>query len=86
MHFLQRFKELRIAYGIVGGGAQLVHIVDFAGDIVGDAAAAIGDLDVFVDDGHVGIRHEPLAAAGRLGTQGNAADNQDFLCHDRLSL
>ena len=75
-----------VAYGVVGRGAQVVEVVDLAGHIVGDAAAAVGDEEVFIHQGDLGVGHQALAAAGRLGTQGNAADNQDFLCHDRLSL
>ena len=85
MHALM-LEILGGAHGPVGRGAQGVQRIDLAGNIVGDAAAAVGDEEVFIHQGDLGVGHQALAAAGSLGTQGNAADNQDFLCHDRLSL
>ena len=79
-------EEFGVTHGVVGCGAQVVEVVDLAGHIIGDAAAAVGDEEVFIHQGDLGVGHQALAAAGSLGTQGNAADNQDFLCHDRLSL
>ena len=69
------------AHGSVGRGAQRVQRIDFAGNIVGDAAAAERNIDVFVDHGHVGCGIKPLQTAGRLGAEGHATDDDNIFGH-----
>ena len=80
MHALM-LEILGGAHGPVGRGAQGVQRIDFAGNIVGDAAAAERNIDVFVDHGHVGRGIKPFQAAGRLGAEGHATDDDNVSGH-----
>ena len=80
MHSLM-LEILGGAHGPVGRGAQGVQRIDFAGNIVGDAAAAERNIDVFVDHGHVGRGIKPFQAAGRLGAEGHATDDDNVSGH-----
>ncbi len=77
-------EKCGVAQRVVGRGAQVVQILDFAGNIVGDAAAAVGDVDIFIHKGHFGIGHQTHAAGGGFGAQGHAAHNNNFFSHTAL--
>jgi len=63
-----------------GGGAEIFNLADIAADIIGDAAAAVADEVVSVDDGDFDIRIKAPEAAGNLRPQGYGPDYYDF--HD----
>ena len=76
-------EKICVAHGVVWCGAQIIKVLNFTGHIVGDAATAVGNEDVFVHKHHFRIGHEALAAARRLGPQCNTTNYQNFLRHIR---
>ena len=80
LHIAEKFG---VTHGMIRGGAQVVEILYFTGHVVGDAATAVGNEDVFVHKHHFRIGHEALAAASRLGPQGNTTNYQNFFRHIR---
>ncbi len=67
--------------GVETGLAELHLVVHVAGHIIRNAATAVGDEAVLIDDRDVEFRAEAFQAAGGLGTGGNAADDEDLLTH-----
>ena len=76
-------EKICVAHGVIWRGAQIIEVLYFTGHIVGDAEAAVGNEDVFVHKHHFRIGHEALAAASRLGPQGNTTNYQNFFRHIR---
>ena len=52
-------------------------LLDYAGHIVRQAAAGVGQELSFFDDGHLGLRTKPDDFGGDLGSGGHAADNDN---------
>ena len=78
LHLAEKFG---IAHRVIRRGAQVVDIVDLAGYEVRNAAAAVRNEFVFIHKRDLGVRHEPLAAAGSLGTKRDTTDNQNLFRH-----
>ena len=71
------FKKFRGAEHVEAGAHQLLDIAEIPGDIVGDAAAAVGDIFALIHHGDFEVGAEAFQAAGHLGTQGHGPDNDD---------
>jgi hypothetical protein len=62
-------------------GPQFFFIGNIAGNKIGNAAAAIGNEIVLVNDRHLGIWKQTLDTAGSLWSGCNAAYYNNFLTH-----
>jgi hypothetical protein len=58
-------------------GHELFLVLDEAADVVGQAAACVGEEDTLLQQRDVRVRVEPHDPRGRLGTGGHGADDDD---------
>lgn len=78
---LHLLEERGIAQGLVRRGAEILHVLDIAAHEVGNAAAAIRNKGVFIEERDFGRGIKPHAAAGAFGAEGNTADDDNLLGH-----
>ena len=73
------FKKFRGPEHVEAGAHQLLDIAEVPGDVVRDAAAAVGDVFALIHHGDFEVGAEAFEAAGHLGTQGHRPDDDDAL-------
>ena len=83
-HPLGLAEERRVAQRVEARAHQLRLVGDLVGEVVGDAAAAVGDEAPLVDDGDLGLREQPPEPAGDLRPEGDRADDHDTQAHGRI--
>ena len=76
-HALGLAEEARVAHRVEARGHQLGLVGDFVGEVVRDAAPAVGDEPVLVDDGDRGVGEQPAQATGDLRPEGDRPDDDD---------
>jgi hypothetical protein len=81
LHPLGILEKSNIADNMETGRPQLALVRDIAADIIGNAAAAVGNQAVLINHGDLPVRLQPPQPAGCLGAGGNRPDNNDFLAH-----
>ena len=82
LDILAVFEKGLVPHHVKAGFAQVVDVADISGNIEGDAAAAVGDETVPVDDGDFGLGLQPFEPAGGLAAEGHAADDEYILSHE----
>ena len=76
------FKKFRGPEHVEAGAHQLLDIAEIPGDVVRDAAAAVGDVFALIHHGDFEVGAEAFEAAGHLGTQGHRPnDDNAFRLH-----
>jgi len=74
-------EEGLVPYKLEACGPQLFQVGYVSGNEVGDAAAAVGNHGVPVDQCHPGGGRKAFEAAGGFGTQRHRADDDHMLVH-----
>ena len=82
VHVFDIAEKFGIAHHVKGRGLQARDFADLAGNVVGNAAAAVGDARAAVQHDDVAFRLQPFETAGGLGSQGDAPDDDNLLRHD----
>ena len=74
-------EEFRSADDTGGGGAKAFHLFHITADKVGDAAAAVGNDGALIDEGDLAFGLKTLEAAGGLGAESHASDDENVFGH-----
>jgi len=66
------FKKFRGPQHVEAGAHQLLNIAEIPGDVVRDAATAVGDVFALIHHGDFEVGAEAFQAAGHLGPRATA--------------